>query len=870
MGRAITNMPRADVGPVPISDSAPLLEVRALAKRFGAVIALRSASLSLSRGEIHALMGANGAGKSTLVKILTGVFGADDGTITLNGTAHRFRSPAEARRSGVVSVYQDPALVPDLTVSQNMRLAEVPLTNVQSYLDDLGIADLDLGALVRDIPYPVLRLIDLARALATNPILLVLDEITAALPANLSERVFAVMRSWRERGNSVIFISHRIAEISALCDRATVLRDGLSVGVTGARGSEDRIVSLMLGAEAVKASASEAGPRQNDRYSDKGPPALEVRELSHGHMLKNVSFRLRPGEILGVAALEGQGQQELFDCIAGVNRHDGGEIAAHGRKLKLNHPGDAIAAGLVLVPANRLQALLPQRSIRENVALPLVRNPSNWGLIHAQSERQRVGAAVKRLQIDTRAESELRRLSGGNQQKVVIARWIATGFQTLLCFDPTRGIDIGTKHQIYRLLREMADAGSSVLLFTSELPEIALVCDRTIVLFGGEIVAEMPASEADEGSLLRAAHGIEVAGDTSVAQRAGVSRRGGDATPQSATRSSLGTPAPSQGRNLFGKIWSAVAGRPALFGMPALLLVFLAGTAAIHPSFDSFDAQSVAMAALPLACAAAAQAVVVISGGIDLSIGSVIAVANVLAARTMNNASFGEALLLAVAILGAGAAIGAVNGLLVIVSRVPDVIVTLTTGFIWGGVALLILEKPGGGAPPEFANLGTGTLISEWLSNSLVLLIASLAIVWIPVVMSRTGLRIYATGSDRIAAFRSGVNVDLARLLAYVLGGLFSAIGGVGLTMTTGIGSPHAGVLYTLSGLAAVVIGGVSLTGGRGGIMGPVIAAFVLTLIPADLIFLNIDPNFGQVIQGTLIVLVVMAGGLAASLRGRK
>ena len=246
------------------------------------------------------------------------------------------------------------------------------------------------------------------------------------------------------------------------------------------------------------------------------------------------------------------------------------------------------------------------------------------------------------------------------------------------------------------------------------------------------------------------------------------------------------------------------------------------------------------------------------------------AVANVLAARTMNEASFGESLWLALAILAAGAAIGAVNGLLVIVSRVPDVIVTLTSGFIWGGVALLILEKPGGGAPPEFANLGTGTLITEWLSNSLVLLVVSVALVWIPVRMSRTGLRIYATGSDKIAAFRSGVNVEVARLTAYVLGGLFSAIGGLGLTMTTGIGSPHAGVLYTLSGLAAVVIGGVSLTGGRGGVVGPVIAAFVLTLIPADLIFLNIDPNFGQVIQGTLIVLVVMAGGLATIVRNRR
>jgi ribose transport system permease protein len=452
----------------------------------------------------------------------------------------------------------------------------------------------------------------------------------------------------------------------------------------------------------------------------------------------------------------------------------------------------------------------------------------------------------------------------------VIARWFAAGFQTLLCFDPTRGIDVGTKHQIYRLLRDMADAGSSVLLFTSELPEIGLVCDRAIVLFGGEIVAEMSAGEADEGTLLRAAHGMGVAHDANAVRDAGAPLLSKGATAASSDSSSTDAQRPTASIGVIAKIRGVVAGYPALIGMPALLIVFLAGTVAIHPAFDSFDAQSIAMAAFPLACAAAAQAVVVISGGIDLSIGSVMAIANVLAASTMRDASFARALLLATAILVAGASIGAVNGLLVTVSRVPDVIVTLTTGFIWGGVALLILEKPGGGAPPEFLNLGTGTFITEWLSNSLILLVIALSAVWIPVRRSKTGLRIYATGSDQIAAFRSGVNVKLARLLAYVVGGLFSAIGGVGLTMTTGIGSPRAGVLYTLSGLAAVVIGGVSLTGGRGGIMGPVIAAFVLTLIPADLIFLNIDPNFGQVIQGTLIVLVVMAAGLITSVRTRK
>jgi ribose transport system permease protein len=309
---------------------------------------------------------------------------------------------------------------------------------------------------------------------------------------------------------------------------------------------------------------------------------------------------------------------------------------------------------------------------------------------------------------------------------------------------------------------------------------------------------------------------------------------------------------------------------PSVFGMPALLIASLAITVFVHPQFSDFDLQSLAMGALPLAFAAAAQTAVVISGGIDLSIGSMMAVANVLAASTMENASFGQSLLLAAAVLIAGAAIGALNGLIVVLSRVPDVVATLTTGFIWGGVALLILEKPGGGAPQEFLDLGAGTLFTSWLPSALILLVVAISVIWIPVRLTKLGLQFYAIGSDRNAAFRSGVNVERTRFCAYIFSGLFSAVGGLGLTMTTGIGSPLAGVYYTLSGLAAVVVGGVSLAGGRGGMVGPVIAAFVLTLIPADLIFLNIDPNFGQVIQGTLIVAIVMIGGFLAMARARK
>jgi len=492
-----------------MSEPSPLLEVSGLSKRFGAVVALRSANLSVRPGEIHALMGANGAGKSTLVKVLTGVLRPDGGTITVRGQVRAIVSPAEARRAGLMPVYQDPALIPDLTVLQNLRLTATRVDAVRHWLSELGMSGIDFGAQARELPAPSLRLLDLARALAAEPDVLLLDEITAALPADLTERVFEVIGRRREQARSVIFISHRLAEVSIFCDRATVLRDGETVGVVEpARGGDARIVDLMLGPVAADVVQAEAQRAPTNAGSAAGHVRLEVRSLRAGNMLQDVSFSVRSGEVLGIAALEGQGQRELFDCLAGVRRPDGGQILAEGRVTAFRHPYDAIRAGLVLVPADRMQALLRQRSVRENIALPLVSRIARWGLINPRAERRRVNQAIHRLQIDTRAQSQVRRLSGGNQQKVSIARWLAAGFQTLLCFDPTRGIDIGTKRQIYLLVRELAAAGSAILLFTSELAEIPLACDRVIVLFGGRVVQVLPARIADESTLLRAAHGL--------------------------------------------------------------------------------------------------------------------------------------------------------------------------------------------------------------------------------------------------------------------------------------------------------------------------------------------------------------------------
>jgi ribose transport system ATP-binding protein len=492
-----------------------LLEVRNVAKRYGPVVALRSAELIVEPGEVHALLGANGAGKSTLVKVLTGVIRHDAGTIAVNGEQVRIGSPEGARRVGFAPVFQDPALLPDLTVAQNLRLTRTDIGGTREWLDRMGLA-VDLTEMTSELALPTLRMLDLARALARDPQLLLLDEITAALPSDLAEKVFTVMREWRERGRSVLFISHRLAEVTATCDRASVLRDGSTVGTLVPRtGEEEKIVELMLGTTRSKLAESiESESREVEVVEPTAPkvaagePQLEVRGLVVGDEPEGISFELRAGEILGVAALEGQGQDRLFDYLAGERRPAGGEMVVAGKPFSPRTPFEAIRSGVVLVPADRMLALLPQRPIRENIAAPLFNRISRWGPINRRDETRRVQNAIEALSIDTRAQRQARRLSGGNQQKLTLARWLAAGFTTMLCFDPTRGIDVGTKRQIYALLRELAEAGAAVLLFTSELPEIQLVCDRTIVVYRGAVTAEMPAAEADEPALLKAAHGL--------------------------------------------------------------------------------------------------------------------------------------------------------------------------------------------------------------------------------------------------------------------------------------------------------------------------------------------------------------------------
>jgi ribose transport system ATP-binding protein len=490
-----------------MTESHPLLATAKMAKSYGPVVALRSVDMTVRRGEIHALLGANGAGKSTLVKILAGVQSADAGEMTVDGQAMRFHSPANAIRAGIATVFQDPALIPDLTVEQNLRLSHIDEAKFQHWLAWFDLGALDLSALVRELPLEMLRIVDLARAVARDPSVLLLDEITAALTADQAERVFALLAEWKQQGRSAVLITHRLAEVMRVCDRATILRDGSNVAVLDtANVNEHRLVQAMLGdtVKPMSESQSQSGQRKH------GEVALEARTLGSREVVRDISFAVRTGEILGVVALEGQGQERLFELLGGDRQPTTGEILVGGRPRQFHSPYDAVRDGVVLVPGDRLLALLPNQSVRHNLAVSLFHRMRHWWGIPAD-ERQRVDNAIHRLSVDTRAASQARRLSGGNQQKVVVGRWLVAGFRTLLCFDPTRGIDIKTKHEIYALLRELAANGAAIVLYTSELAEIPLVCDRVLVLHGGRIVDEQDAAHATESSLLTAAHGLEVA-----------------------------------------------------------------------------------------------------------------------------------------------------------------------------------------------------------------------------------------------------------------------------------------------------------------------------------------------------------------------
>ena len=490
----------------------PRAELRGISKRFAATQALDNVSLDLVPGEIHALVGENGAGKSTLVKILAGVHQPDSGTITLDGVVTQIQGPAQARALGIAVVHQEPRLFPDLTVAENVFLGHAPAGRLGSIdwggmrraaralFDELDV-QFDVGAPVRGLSMADQQLIEIAKSLSLEARVLILDEPTASLSAHEVARLFTIVRRLRDRGVSILFVSHRLDEVFALCDRATVFRDGRHVITTA--------TSELTTADLVRHMVGRTVSLFPKETTPVGDVLLQVKGLTRAGVFSDVSFDVRAGEIVGFAGLVGAGRTEVARVLFGIDQRDAGEVLLRGEPVDFASPSAAMHAGVAYLPEDRHQeGLVLDFTIAQNVTLPILPRLFPRLLIRPSAERDVAREYTEQFNVRmTGVDQLVAALSGGNQQKVVLAKWLASKPTILILDEPTRGIDIGAKVEVHRIISELAASGLGIILISSDLPEVLAMSDRIVVLHEGRMTAEIPRSQATPERVMFAATG---------------------------------------------------------------------------------------------------------------------------------------------------------------------------------------------------------------------------------------------------------------------------------------------------------------------------------------------------------------------------
>jgi ribose transport system ATP-binding protein len=484
-----------------------------VSKRYGGVDALRDADLSVEVGRIHAILGENGAGKSTLIKVMAGVVQPDEGRMVLDGQAISLPSPAAASRSGIACVFQELSLLPDLSVADNIAIRNPPKRfglidrRVQRRVAEEALAraggeDIHPLAPVKDLPLSRRQIVEIAKALARKPRILILDEATSALTAADVTRIYEVLKRLRSEGLALLYISHRMHEITELADECTVFRNGRNVATFPAgTKSDDEVVALMIGREYKHVFPSKPAAVSGGRR-----PVLEARGLSWAHRLKDVSVNLGAGEIVGLGGLDGQGQRELLLALFGVLRGVSGEVLIDGDPVSVTSPTKAKSAGvgMALIPEDRkTEGLMLPMSVRDNLSFAALGRFSRLGVVNRQTERDATESMIRLLAIRTSgSDMPVASLSGGNQQKVLVAKWLMINPRIILLNDPTRGIDVGTKQEIYHLMRKLADSGAAILFYSTDYAELVGCCDRVLVLYDGGVKRVLVGSEITERALI--------------------------------------------------------------------------------------------------------------------------------------------------------------------------------------------------------------------------------------------------------------------------------------------------------------------------------------------------------------------------------
>jgi ribose transport system ATP-binding protein len=802
------------------------LSMVGITKHFDGVAALTDVSLDVLAGEVHALLGENGAGKSTLMNIASGALAPDSGTIVFAGAVLAEQTPALAQELGIAMVHQHPAILPDMTVAENIRVA-VPLEQLhrrdadltkamRAVLDDVHFYG-HLEDRVSSLSVARRHLLELAKAFAVSPRLLILDEPTAPLSQDSVELLFEVVRRFAAAGTAVVYITHRLGEVREIADRVTVLRDGTLRGTTAVKAISDaELLALIVGRQ-LDASF----PPKHVATGDE-PPLLEVEGLS-GPGFQDISLTVRRGEIVGIGGVVGNGQPAFLRALAG-RRASTGSVLIGGKAFSRRR----LFEGAAYMPADRLtDGLMLDLNVRENAAITAVGRLTTGPFISGRREVDVVQRELSELAVRAPSlEAPVSALSGGNQQKVVMARSMLAQPALLVADEPTQGVDVGARAEIYRILREIASDGVPVVVGSSDTKELEGLCDRVVVMSRGQAVATLDAADVTEEKIVHAAISA-----TAHAAEAAKRERGGSRL----TRFIEGDYAP----------------------VIVLAVVMLALGAYILSRnsryLSSFNITSVEFACAALGFISLGQTFALLLGGIDLSVGPLAGFLVVLASFfVLDGKSPAVWALGFVLMFLAAAAVGLLNGALIRFAKFTPVAATLVTYIGLGGLAFTLRSAPDGYIATSVTN-AIQTKIGAVPVAFIVFVVVALALE-LGLRRSKLGLRLRAVGSSEESARRVGVPVNRTVLIGYLGASLLTLLGAVVLLAQLGVGDPGQGSGYTLTSITAVVLGGTSLLGGRGTFIGTLMGAGLSVQVLNATVFLGLDQKWQYIFQGLLIV----------------
>jgi rhamnose transport system ATP-binding protein len=830
-------------------------------KTFGGTAALSKATIHLIPGEVLALLGENGAGKSTCVKLLAGVYQPDQGQVEVDGKAVSFHSPLDAQRTGIAVMHQHPGLFPDLSVAENIFIGH-PLKDRFGRLDYARMAGrarelLETVGLACD---PVERLgglstseqqlVEITRALSLNSRVLIMDEPTAALSQREVERLFAVVAELRTHGVAMMFVGHRMDEIYRVADRIAVLRDGRQVGTELASElTHERAVQLMVG-------------RPLDKFyphhdAKAGEILLSVKGLARDQAFQGVSFDLRAGEILGLGGLVGSGRTEIARVLFGIDHATAGSIGTNGDPVAFRSTQDAMNHGIAYVSEDRIgQSLVMDFSILTNATITVLDQTTRYGLVTRSKELTLARPPLDRLQLRFKTyDQPVRTLSGGNQQKVVLCKWLLTNPRVLILDEPTQGIDIQTKANVHTMMVELAGRGLGILLISSELPELLGMCDRIIVLREGAVTAQFAREEATQEKVIRAATGAAVA--ESPAKIAPLR----PAEPKQAP-----VKVESQRVNPLRRL---LAQRE--LGLVAAIAAVVFPIMLINPRMlSAANLTALSMDAALLVIVAIAQMLVVITRNIDLSVASVIGLAAYAAASTLHahpEIGVGGATLLS---CGVGLICGLTNGLIVTKGHVPAIVATLGTmsvfrgaNSLWAGGKQISADQ----VPQAWLDLTSTRVLG--VPAVVLIALAALVVVGLALRFLPAGRELFAIGSNPDGAKLIGIPVASRVLAAFAIAGLMAGFdGGLWASRYATIDARVA-TGFELTVIAAVVVGGVAIRGGAGTLVGVALGALTLLVIRNGLTLVRVDPLWLEGVYGLIILVAVSIDALVGR-RSRK